>query len=56
MKKRIGMHSCVIGALGALFIKTNIHVLNISIIRIDSPKIFFKSGPFSPYDKPPTCS
>ena len=56
-QKRIGMHSCVIGALGPLLIKKmNRIVLNISIIRICSPKLFCKSGPFSPYKRPPNCS
>ena len=31
-------------------------VLNISIIRICSPKLFFKSGSLSPNEKPPNCS
>ena len=39
------MHSCVIGALAPQ--KMNRNALNISIIKIGSPTIFFRSGPFS---------
>ena len=47
-KKGIGMHSCVIEALGPLltYKKRNRNVLNIPVIRIGSPKMFFKSSPF----------
>ena len=54
--KKIGMHSCVIGALGPVLNKMNRNVLNTNLIKIGSPTDLFKSGPFSPYEKPPNCS
>ena len=44
------------GSWTSINLKMNRNILNISIIRIGSPKIVFKSGPFSPYKKPPSCS